>query len=41
MLANLATWNKLSAAEEKIMLDEGVKHEDKWLRESAQLIKDE
>ncbi len=41
VLANLATWNKFSSAEKKIILDEGVKHEDKWLRESAQLIQDE
>ena len=38
ILANLATWNKLSPAEQKIMLDEAKKIEASWLKDSARLV---
>ncbi|MFN0300526.1 MAG: TRAP transporter substrate-binding protein [Burkholderiales bacterium] len=38
VLANLAVWNKLPAADKKIMQDEGVKMSERWLKESAALI---
>lgn len=41
ILANLATWNKLTSAEQKIMQDEAVKMEAVWLRESSRLIEAE
>ncbi len=38
VLVNLGTWNKLSAAERKILLDEAVKAEDRWYQVSAGLM---
>lgn len=38
VLANLNTWNKLTAAERKILLDEGAKADARWLELSTQLM---
>jgi TRAP-type transport system periplasmic protein len=40
-IVNLAAWNRLSAAERKILLDEAAKAEDRWFKDSARLIADE
>jgi TRAP-type C4-dicarboxylate transport system substrate-binding protein len=38
ILANLAAWNKLPPADQKVMLDEAAKIEAHWLKESARLM---
>jgi TRAP-type C4-dicarboxylate transport system substrate-binding protein len=38
---NLATWNKLTEAERKAILDEGRKIEEIWYRESGRLVAEE
>jgi TRAP-type C4-dicarboxylate transport system substrate-binding protein len=38
VLVNLATWNRMSAGERKIMQDEAAKAEASWLKESARLM---
>ena len=38
ILANLATWNKMSSADQKIMIDEAVRMQPQWLKDSARLI---
>jgi TRAP-type transport system periplasmic protein len=41
ILANLNTWNRLSEAERKILLDEGRKVEDTWYKEAGRLADEE
>lgn len=38
LLANLATWNKLSAGERQIMLDEAAKAGARWFKDSERLM---
>lgn len=38
ILANLATWNKLTPTEQRIMVEEAEKLQVEWLKESARLI---
>ena len=41
ILANLATWNKMSSADRQIMIDEAAKLEPQWLKDSARLIEED
>ena len=41
ILMNLASWNKLTDAEKKILLDEGVKTSERWMTDATKLIADE
>jgi TRAP-type C4-dicarboxylate transport system substrate-binding protein len=41
LLVNLATWNKLSEGDRKILLDEAARAEERWFKDSARLIADE
>jgi TRAP-type transport system periplasmic protein len=40
-IVNLAAWNRMPAADRKILLDEAAKSEERWFKESARLIADE
>jgi TRAP-type C4-dicarboxylate transport system substrate-binding protein len=41
VFVHLATWNRLSPAERKIILDEAAKAEARWFKDSARLMADE
>ena len=41
VLVNLGTWNKFTASERKILVDEAAIAEQRWYKQSAQLIADD